>query len=99
MHMPGSYDKWKLATPPEYEFLGPDPAEEEEFPEPVIDEEWNASRGEHETVVTFGSGAKYALRQNGADEWEIHGPDSFYINFTSEKHALTWLIDIEHWGW
>ncbi|HEY6564212.1 MAG TPA: hypothetical protein VIY86_06925 [Pirellulaceae bacterium] len=24
----GNYDSWKLATPPEYEFMGPDPRDE-----------------------------------------------------------------------
>jgi hypothetical protein len=28
-----SYDAWKLATPPEYELLGPEP-DEDDFPKP-----------------------------------------------------------------
>lgn len=42
-----TYDDWKLATPPEYEFLGPEPGEEEEehevcdpadgYPNPDVD--------------------------------------------------------------
>jgi hypothetical protein len=27
-----TYDAWKLATPPEYEFLGPDPEEQDAEP-------------------------------------------------------------------
>lgn len=28
----GTYDDWKLATPPEYEFMGPPPWEQDEEP-------------------------------------------------------------------
>ena len=93
-----SYDHWRT-TNSDDEFLGPDPAAEEELPEPVIDEEWNTSRGEYTTTVTFGSGAKYAVRQNSDDNWEVHGPDGFYNEFSSLELALNDLTDIEHWGW
>ena len=96
-YLPG-YDAWKT-TNPDDEFLGPEPQDEEELPEPVIDEEWNASRGEYTTTVTFGSGAKYAVRQNSDDNYEIHGPDGFYMDFETPEKALSWLTDIEHWGW
>ena len=92
-YLPG-YDAWKT-TNPDDEFLGPDPEAEEEFPEPVIDEEWNASRGEYETVVTFACGSKYAIRQNSDDNWEVNGPGGFYVDFQTLEQALNYLTDDE----
>jgi hypothetical protein len=94
--LPG-YDAW-LTREPEY---GEEPApEEDELPEPEITEEWNASRGEYETVVTFASGKKFAVRQVPHwDTWEVNGPDGFYQDFTTQEQALSFLTDIEHWGW
>lgn len=34
----GSYDDWKLATPPEYEFMGTPPWEQDEEDEPIHEE-------------------------------------------------------------
>jgi hypothetical protein len=101
--MHGTFDHWRT-TNPDDKFLGPDPEAEEELPEPEITEEWNASRGEHETVVTFASGSKFSVRQNSDDNWEVHGSRAgwsgrMYVDFTTREHALSWLTDIEHWGW
>ena len=92
-YLPG-YDAWKT-TNPDDEFLGPEPVDEEEFPEPEITEEWNASRGEYETVVTFACGSKYAIRQNSDDNWEVNGPGGFYVDFSSLEQALNYLTDDE----
>jgi len=35
----GTYDNWKLATPPEYEYMGTPPWEEEQEEEPVYPED------------------------------------------------------------
>jgi hypothetical protein len=92
MHMPG-YDSW-LAREPDlfHEHECPD---EEEIPEPTIEEEWNASRGEYETVVTFACGSKYAIRQNSDDNWEVNGPGGFYVDFQTLEQALNYLTDDE----
>ena len=97
MHMSGSYDSYKLATPPEYDdaYFGIEPQEEEEIPEPTIEEAWNVSRGEYETVVTFACGSKYAIRQNSDDNWEVNGPGGFYVDFQTLEQALNYLTDDE----
>ena len=68
---------------------------EEELPEPAIEEAWNASRGEYETVVTFACGSKYAIRQNSDDNWEVNGPGGFYVDFQTLEQALNYLTDDE----
>jgi hypothetical protein len=93
--MHGTFDHWR-ATNPDDEFLGPEPVDEDEVEEPVIDEEWNASRGEYETVVTFASGTKFAVRQVSEwnDTWEVCG-DNFYMDFQTLEQALNYLTDDE----
>jgi hypothetical protein len=91
-YLPG-YDAWKT-TNPDDEFLGPDPEAEEELPEPTIEEAWNASRGEWETVVIVAN-RKFAVRQNSDDNWEVHGPNGFYMDFSSLEQALNYLTDDE----
>ena len=80
---------------PTTSFSAQSQSEEEELPEPVIDEEWNASRGEYETVVTFACGSKYAIRQNSDDNWEVNGPGGFYVDFQTLEQALNYLTDDE----
>jgi hypothetical protein len=94
-YLPG-YDAWKTTNPDdEYDHDQYDHEDEEEFEEPVIDEEWNASRGEYETTVTFASGKKFAVRQVPHwDTWEVNGPD-FYMDFQTLEQALDYLTDDE----
>jgi hypothetical protein len=90
--LPG-YDAW-ISREPEYA-EEPMQEEEEELPEPTIEEAWNASRGEYETVVTFASGKKFAVRQVPHwDTWEVNGPD-FYMDFQTREQALNYLTDDE----
>jgi hypothetical protein len=93
--LPG-YDAW-LTREPEYAEEPLPEDEEEEFEEPVIDEEWSP-RGEYVTTVTFASGTKFVIRQDNADNWEVFGP-TLWMDFRTREHALSWLTDIEHWGW
>jgi hypothetical protein len=99
-YLPG-YDAWKT-TNPDDEFLGPDPDEEEELPEPVISEVWDGGRGEYVTTVTFASGSKYTIRLSSfpADTYEIVDPQGEIVNdgYVTPERALDWLTDIEHWG-
>ena len=92
------------ATNPADEFLGPEPEDEDEIPEPSIEEVWDGGRGEYVTQVTMPSGKKFTVRQTLAGrfigDFEIVGPDGFYSDgYTSVEKALSYLTDIEHWGW
>ena len=99
--MPPGYDRYKLATPPEYDdaYFGLEPQDEEELPEPEITEEWNASRGEWQTVVTFASGKKFAVCFNRTtDSYDIHGLDGEYFDgYETLARALDYLLDMEPW--
>jgi len=96
MTMLHTYDHWK-STNPDDEFLGPEP-EEDEIPEPVVDEVWDGARGEYVHTVTFASGAKFQVQQTrgGAfvGDWEIVGKGFYSDGFLSPEAAIDRLIDM-----
>lgn len=108
-YLPG-YDAW-LTREPEY---AEEPLpEEDELPEPVVDEVWDGARAEYVTEVTFASGAKFQVQQTrgGAfvGDWEIVGKEhpryprnacGFYSDgFLSPEEAIDYLLDAERRGW
>lgn len=99
--LPG-YDAWKLATPPEYEFLGPEP--EDELPEPTVEEVWIGWPVDYCHRVTFASGHVYSVVRSTSGafigDYEIHGPGNFYRDgFASDDAAIDWLCDPERRDW
>jgi len=99
MTMLHTYDHWKT-TNPDDEFLGPEPQEEDEIAEPVVDEVWHPGRGEYVTTVTFASGAKFtivqATRGRFVGDYEIHGPGGCFMDgYESPEKAIDYLLDLE----
>jgi hypothetical protein len=101
-YLPG-YDAWKT-TNPDDEFLGPEPEDKDEIPEPEVEEVWDGARGEYVHTVTFASGAKYtivqATRGRFVGDYEIHGPGGVFMDgYESPEKAIEWLCDPERRDW
>ena len=99
--LPG-YDAW-ISREPEYaEEPLPD---EDELPEPTVEEVWDGARGEYVTVVTFASGRKYtvSVAQAGAHvgDYDVVSPEEGVIanGFLSDDKAIAWLCDPERRDW
>ena len=96
-YLPG-YDLWKT-TNPDDEFLGPEPEDEDEIPEPTVEEVWDGGRGEYVHVVTFEDGRFFDIRQSRSGayvgDYEIVGPLGFYADgYLSPEKAIDHLIDM-----
>ena len=94
-YLPG-YDAW-LTREPEYaEEPLPD---EDELPEPTVEEVWDGGRGEHVTEVTFASGKKFGIQKarGGAfvGDYEIHGKGYYADGYSSPEKAIDHLIELE----
>jgi hypothetical protein len=94
-----SYDHWK-STNPDDVTLGPEPSDEDELaPEPSVEEVWDGGRSEYVHVVTFASGAKYAVvkARSGpfVGDYEIYGPrGELSEGFSSPEKAIEYLWDL-----
>jgi hypothetical protein len=98
-----TYDSWK-STNVDDEHLGPEPEDEDEIAEPVVDEVWDGARAEYVTTVTFASGNKYAIvkARSGAfvGDYEVYGPRGDVADgFSSPEKAIDWLTDPERRDW
>ena len=91
-----SYDHWKCTNPAD-EFLGPEPEDEDELPEPTVEEVWDG-RGEYVHVVTFPSGEKFTIaRQLGgafSGDYSIHGRGFYSDGFLDPETAIERLFDM-----
>jgi len=80
-------------TDPEFRFED----EEEEIPEPTVEEVWDGGRSEYVHTVTFASGYKYTVRQvhGGAfsGDFAVIGQSGGIIGegFLSAEEAIDWL--------
>jgi len=87
------------ATNPADEFLGPEPSDEDELPEPVIEEVWDGGRGEYVHRITIENGATFQVQRARAGafvgDWEIRGPGGFYVDgYSSPEKAIHYLINV-----
>ncbi len=84
-----SYDDWKLATPPEYDYLGPEPGEEEmrkyghaiyDFADVMTVEEWQEAVANGSFVEYDGSGywAKDG-KESGDSVWDTDPEDATHV--------------------
>ena len=93
-----SYDSWKTTNPAD-EFLGPEPEDEDEMPEPTVKEVWDGGRGEFVHIVTLGLGEQYTIaRQFGgafSGDYSIHGEGFYADGYSSPEKAIDYLIDLE----
>jgi hypothetical protein len=92
-----TYDSWK-STNVDDEFLGPEP-EDDELPEPTVEEMWSGSRGEYVHVVTFANGSQFTITRETAGayvgDYTINGPGGFYADgYPSPEKAINYLIDM-----
>jgi len=98
-----TYDHWKTTDPAD-EFLGPEPEDEDELPEPTVEEVWIGWPVDYCHRVRFASGHVYSVVQSTAGgfvgDYEIHGPGDFYRDgFKSDDAAIDWLCDPERRDW
>jgi hypothetical protein len=102
MSLHKTFDHWRT-TNPDDEFLGPEP-EEEEIPEPTVEEVWIGWPVSYCHRVTFASGHVYSVVQSTSGgfigDYEIHGPSNFYSDgYQSAEKAIDWLCDPERRDW
>jgi hypothetical protein len=92
--LPG-YDAW-ISREPEY---AEEPLpEEDELPEPTVEEVWDGGRGEYVHEVTFASGEKFTILQERdgayAGDYSIHGKGYYADGYLSPEKAIDHLIDM-----
>ena len=100
-----TYDHWLSTNPaddtdPEFRFED----EEEEIPEPTVEEVWIGWPVDYCHRVRFASGHVYSVVQSTSGgligDYEIHGPGNFFRDgFLSDDKAIDWLCDPERRGW
>jgi hypothetical protein len=92
-----TYDHWKTTNPAD-EHLGLAPEDEDELPEPTVEEVWDGGRGEYIFEVTFENGSKFTILQEreGAytGDYSIHGKDYYADGFVSPEKAIERLFDM-----
>jgi hypothetical protein len=94
-----TYDKWISTNPAD----DTDP-EEEEIPEPTVEEVWIGWPVPTCHRVRFVSGNVYSVVQSTSGGfkgfYEIHGPGDYFNNgFSSDDTAIAWLCDPERRNW
>ena len=99
-----TFDHWLSTNPaddtdPEFRFED----EEDEIPEPTVEEVWDGARGEYVHVVTLGLGEQYTIaRQFGgafSGDYSIHGEGFYADGYASPEKAIDYLLDIERRVW
>jgi hypothetical protein len=98
-----TYDHWKTTDPADVT-LGPEPEDEEELPEPTVEEVWIGWPVSYCHRVRFASGHVYSVVQSTSGgfigDYEIHGPGDFYRDgFLSPEKAIDFLTDPERRDW
>jgi hypothetical protein len=100
-----TFDHWLSTNPaddtdPEFRWQD----EEEEIPEPTVEEVYIGWPVSYCHRVTFASGSVYSVVRSTSGpfvgDYEIHGPNDFYSDgFEDADKAIDWLFDPERRDW